>query len=155
MAAIIPICHTSGQCETNDIELTGQLFKSESVDDIKVTLGPSGEYPTWIHNGLLDALAAAAKTVAKCESGTYTNRCFGSTAMAYCPENKVEYTNCEVPKYWGINYQPADLGNAAPPNIDVNVAMEKLGDGGLCENVMTALGGVAGMFSFLPPGCDL
>lgn len=146
MAAISPICHESGQCETNDLELTAQLFKSESVDDIKVTLGPQGAYPTWIRNGLIDALAAAAKEVAKCESGTYTNRCFGSTAMAYCPQTQTEYTNCEVPKYWGINFQSPDNPAGAPPNLSLDIEMEKLGDGGLCEDIMGALGGVAGMF---------
>ncbi|KNG48169.1 hypothetical protein TW65_05077 [Stemphylium lycopersici] len=140
----IPICHESGQCETNPIELKGQLFKSESVDDIKVTLGPDGSYPTWIRNGLIDTLAAAAKEVAKCEDGTYTNRCFGTTAMAYCPQRKTQYTNCEVPRFWGINYQDPGSANSAPPNVGVDIAMEKLGDGGICESVLTSLGAVAG-----------
>ncbi|RAR03920.1 hypothetical protein DDE82_004798 [Stemphylium lycopersici] len=132
------------QCETNPIELKGQLFKSESVDDIKVTLGPDGSYPTWIRNGLIDTLAAAAKEVAKCEDGTYTNRCFGTTAMAYCPQRKTQYTNCEVPRFWGINYQDPGSANSAPPNVGVDIAMEKLGDGGICESVLTSLGAVAG-----------
>ena len=99
MAAIGPICHESGQCETNEIELEGRLTTPDSINEIKVTLGPDGSYPTWIRNGLVDILALAVKEVAQCETGTYTNKCFGTTAMAYCPQKKSKYTNCKVPKY--------------------------------------------------------
>ena len=143
MSAMAPICHESGQCETNDIELTSQLFSSETVKAIKVTLGPNGNYPTWIRNGLLDALGAAARVVAKCEDGTYTNTCPGTTAMAYCPRKKTQFTNCEVPKFWGINFQDPSVGNAAPPSMSLDVEMEVL-DGDLCEKALTGLGAVAG-----------
>jgi hypothetical protein len=85
---LVEICHESGQCETNDIELEGQLIapgRGGSVDNIKVILGPDGEYPTWIRNGLVDALRAAVKSISKCEDITHTNDCAGTTAMAYCP----------------------------------------------------------------------
>lgn len=144
MAAVGPICHESGQCETNPIELKAMITHSESADAIKVTLGPDGEYPTWIRNGLVDVLALAAKQVAKCTDVTYTNRCFGGSAMAYCPPNKHVATNCEVPKFWGINYQAPDAANAAPPNIGLDIAMEKVDDSKLCEDIMTGLGAVAG-----------
>lgn len=160
--AVAPICHESGQCETNDIELHAQFFKSESVENLDITIGPDGEYPTWIRNGLVDVLHAAVASIAKCESGTYTNQCFGSSAMAYCPRKKTKYTNCEVPKYWGINYQAPDAANAAPPNIGLNINVEKSGDGGVCEDAMSVLGTVAGavngyaggVFSLLSFACQ-
>lgn len=40
-------CHESGQCETNDIEMGGQLIapgRGCEVRNIKVKLGPNGEY---------------------------------------------------------------------------------------------------------------
>ncbi|KAL6711512.1 hypothetical protein ACN47E_004446 [Coniothyrium glycines] len=144
IAALNPICHESGQCETNPIDLKSQLFGPDAVDALKTTLRPDGEYPTWIRNGLVDALGAAAKAVARCEPGTYTNRCFGSSAMAYCPAKKTPYINCEVPRYWGINYQSPDVANAAPPNIGLNIDVVKEGSGGVCEDVMGGLGAVAG-----------
>jgi hypothetical protein len=60
-------CHESGQCETNDIEMDGQLIepgRGGEVKDIKVILEPDGEYPTWIRNGLVDTLRAAVKAIA-------------------------------------------------------------------------------------------
>lgn len=144
IGTVAPICHESGQCETNPLEMKSQLFTSESVTNLIITISPDGEYPTWIRNGLLDALGAAAKTVAKCEDGTYTNTCPGVTAMAYCPRRKTQFTNCEVPKYWGINYQHPSVGNAAPPNLGFNINVVEEGKEDLCENVMTGLGAVAG-----------
>ena len=66
--------------------------------------------------------------------------------MAYCPDKKTPFTNCEVPKYWGVNYQAPDSANAAPPNIGVNVAVEKGGDSQVCEDAMTGIGAVAGTY---------
>ena len=54
-----------------------------SVDDETVTVTPQGAYQSWIHNGLLDALQAAAVAVAKCESVTNTPTCGDSPY--YCP----------------------------------------------------------------------
>ncbi|KAI8931333.1 hypothetical protein NX059_011674 [Plenodomus lindquistii] len=144
ISQLYTVCHESGQCETNDIELKSMLMSSEGADALKITLGPDGTYPTWIRNGLVDALGAAIKAVAKCETGTYTNKCFGSTAMAYCQQRKTQYTNCEVPKYWGVNYQDPNEANAAPPAIGLDIAAEKDSDSAVCEDVMDGLGGVAG-----------
>jgi len=144
MAALAPICHESGQCETNTIDLKALLYSPSRVDAIKVSLGPDGAYPTWIRNGLLDALGAAVRTLAKCSTGTYVDRCHGTTAMGWCPQKETQYTNCEVPRYWGINYQSPRNPDGAPPNMSVHVSIEKEGDGGLCEGVMEGLGAVAG-----------
>ncbi|KAF2847365.1 hypothetical protein T440DRAFT_471078 [Plenodomus tracheiphilus IPT5] len=124
--------------------MNSMLFTASTATALKVTLGPDGTYPTWIRNGLIDALAAAVKTIAKCEDGTYTNTCPGTTAMAWCPRKETQFTNCEVPKFWGINFQDPKEANAAPPALAMDVAVEKKGDGGVCEDTMTGLGAVAG-----------
>ena len=54
-----------------------------TVDDETVTVNPEGAYQSWIHNGLLDALQAAAVAVAQCESVTNTPNCDDSPE--YCP----------------------------------------------------------------------
>lgn len=41
----------------------------------EMTLGPSGSYPTWIRNGLLDVLVAAADSMKKCEDVEYDDPC--------------------------------------------------------------------------------
>jgi hypothetical protein len=40
------VCHESGQCETNDVELKSTLWSATSRPELKVTLGPDGTYPT-------------------------------------------------------------------------------------------------------------
>ncbi|KAF1943690.1 hypothetical protein EJ02DRAFT_421116 [Clathrospora elynae] len=143
IGAVAPICHESGQCETNDVKLNTFIYSANTANTLEVTIGPDGSYPTWIRNGLLDTLAAAVRTMAKCENGTYTDRCRGTNAMAYCPDTEVPYTNCKVPKYWGINYQSADSVNAAPPNLGMDIESKEGGDG-LCQGMLTGLGAVAG-----------
>ena len=51
---------------------------------------------------------------------------------------------CEVPKYWGINYQAKGEENAAPPNLATNMKVERVGASPLCEDILTGLGAVAG-----------
>jgi hypothetical protein len=53
---------------------------------------------------------------------------------------------CEVPAFWGINFQDPSAANAAPPNIGVDVSME-LVESTACADMMTGLGAVAGKFS--------
>ncbi|KAH4061665.1 hypothetical protein HBI70_199300 [Parastagonospora nodorum] len=137
------VCHESGQCETNEIEMKSRFWKSENNHNLKVTLGPHGTYPVWIRNGLVDLLGVAVKAIAKCTSGTYTNTCPGVTAMAYCPRKKTQYTNCEVPQFWGITYQTADSANAAPPAISVDLASEN-SDAAVCKDALEITGTVAG-----------
>ncbi|KAF2245815.1 hypothetical protein BU26DRAFT_488467 [Trematosphaeria pertusa] len=136
------VCHESGQCETNDIELDGIIWSSNDQTEIKVTLGPDGEYPTWIRNGLLDGLKAAVQTVAKCEETTYHNSC--GFSPYYCPAKDSKHMQCEVPKYWGINFQAKGEENAAPPNLATNMKVERVGASPLCEDILTGLGAVAG-----------
>ncbi|KAF1847650.1 uncharacterized protein K460DRAFT_374662 [Cucurbitaria berberidis CBS 394.84] len=120
MEAVSPICHEEGQCETNDIELKIQLLTSDTVTDLIVTIGPDGEDPTWIRNGLLDTLGAA-----------------------YCPRTKTSFTTCEVPKYWSINYQDPSVSNAAPPNLGLSIEVKAEGQEDLCERILAGLDAVA------------
>jgi hypothetical protein len=80
--------------------------------------------------------------------------------MAYCPRRKSKYTNCEVPKFWGITYQTPDAANAAPPAIAVDLASE-FSDAEVCKTAMEVTGSVAGavngyagtVFSLLSYAC--
>lgn len=96
-----------------------------------------------IRNGLIDLLGVAVKGIAKCESGTYTNTCFGVTAMAYCPRKKTPYTNCEVPRFWGITYQTPDAANSAPPFVSVDINSERT-DASVCKDALEITGTLAG-----------
>lgn len=84
MKSMTEACHTEGQCETSPIEIKGfQKVSSDSVVDETLTLNPIGAYPTWIRNGLRDALGAAVKAVAKCKKVVHSQNC-GFSAF-YCP----------------------------------------------------------------------
>jgi hypothetical protein len=86
IAKLASACSTQGQCDTSKIDLKGQLIaagRGSSITDETLTIEPSGAYPTWIHNGLIDALSAAVKAVAKCEDVTNTPTC--ASTMSYCP----------------------------------------------------------------------
>lgn len=76
-------------CDTGDISLDGQLIAAGNgeVDDITVTIHPSGSYPTWIHNGLLDALRGAVKAVADCKDVTHKSDC--PNPAVYCPSESI------------------------------------------------------------------
>lgn len=136
-------CHEEGLCETSPIELKAQRVKGTKVSNIKITLNPDGSYPTWIRNGLVDTLYAAAKHISVCTPGSFVDSCPGVTAMAYCPRRKIEFVNCEIPKFWGINYQDKDSANAAPPSITLDTDVEVV-DADLCTPILTALGALAG-----------
>ena len=80
-------CSDNGPCDTSAIEIKGQLIdagRDGNVDDETLTINPSGDYPTWIHNGLLETLKAAIQVVAVCEDVTHESGCPYSP-MAYCP----------------------------------------------------------------------
>ncbi|KAI2474691.1 hypothetical protein Ptr902_13890 [Pyrenophora tritici-repentis] len=128
ISAIYPICHESGQCETNDIDLKGMLITPSRVDAIKVTLGPMA--PTQ------PGSATAWSTPSAPPHAQWQS--------ARREPMWTSASNCEVPKFWGINYQSSKNPDGAPPNLSLDVSMEKEGDGGLCEDVMSGLGAVAG-----------
>ena len=67
------LCSESGQCDTGSVDITGYyLVQGQNQIAETVTINPSGIYPTWIHRGLFEALAAAVNAVAKCEKTTVT-----------------------------------------------------------------------------------
>jgi hypothetical protein len=70
-------CSVNGKCATSDIEINDYNLWSEgrnpsSNTQITITVTPDGSYPTWIHNGLLDALKATLDKIKKCNQVTYT-----------------------------------------------------------------------------------
>lgn len=140
-------CSTQGQCDTSTIDFKGQLVAAglgSEVDDITVSVEPSGAYPTWIHNGLIDGLAAAVKAVAECEDITNTPTC--PNPAVYCPAKPFTVTECTVPQYWGINYQDKNAANSAPPFIGSDLTM-KIDNGGFCTKLLSSMGAVAGAVS--------
>lgn len=79
-AKLAGVCHESGQCETNEIDFSGWWIEAGNNGDmepITVKMGPSGSYPTWIRNGLVDTLKAAVMAGAKCGDVTNTQLCMG------------------------------------------------------------------------------
>ncbi|KAF2733262.1 hypothetical protein EJ04DRAFT_605937 [Polyplosphaeria fusca] len=144
ISGLASACSTQGQCDTSIFELKGQLIGGGlggSVDSLTASIGPSGAYPTWIRNGLVDTLGAAVKSIAECRDTTQTPTC--PNPAVYCPAEPYTVTQCVVPAYWGINYQAPDSANAAPPFIGADVAVE-IDEGGFCGTLTTALGAVAG-----------
>lgn len=169
-------CSTQGQCDTNSIEIRGDIINPglSFTTGETLTINPSGSYPTWIHNGLIDTLSAAVKAIAECKDVKTTPACYGN-AMAYCPckslfEAKTAQTSsaaanpfhsaqeitlnkCTVPQYWGINFQPPDSGNAAPPFIGADMAIKVDGDG-FCKTFATILSAVVGkLLDYYPIKC--
>ncbi|KAI1378717.1 hypothetical protein F4677DRAFT_465844 [Hypoxylon crocopeplum] len=140
-------CSTVGTCDTGDISLDGQLIAAGNgaVDDITVTIHPSGSYPTWIHNGLIDALHAAVKAVADCQDVTHKSDC--PNPAVYCPTKSTTINECQVPRYWGINYQPSDANPGyAPPNIQADMDME-IDSSDFCSTFTAVGSAVAGAVS--------
>lgn len=79
-------CSTQGQCDSSPIEIRGESVVAgygSSPPGETLTVNPIGSYPTWIHNGLIEALGAAVKAVAECKDIKHTPSC--PNPMAYCP----------------------------------------------------------------------
>jgi hypothetical protein len=77
-----------------------------------------------------------------------------------CQPVKTTAWQCEVPQFWGINFQDPKEANAAPPAIGADIKME-LVESEVCAQMMTGLGAVAGavngaaggIFSLLSLAC--
>lgn len=83
-------CHTTGLCDTSPLTISGTIEDegySGSSDEV-LTLTPSGDYPSWIHNGLMDSLSAAINAAQNCSSYTHQDNC-GYSAY-YCPCKSIE-----------------------------------------------------------------
>lgn len=61
----------------------------------------------------------------------------------FTPAEPFTVNECTVPQYWGVNYQPPDLGNSAPPFIgaDLEIVLDK---DGFCETFTTIAAAIAG-----------
>lgn len=144
-----PACHESGQCETNTLSANGQWIGegvNADMGPITVTLTPSGDFPTWIHNGLLDILKASVIQVADCRDvvNVQTDKPGGTRTKAH---------QCLVPSFWGVNYQAAD--NAAPPFIGVSVSAKEDDRDSPCQTALETLGGLAGQFNATPKNIEV
>ncbi|KAF2117238.1 hypothetical protein BDV96DRAFT_571744 [Lophiotrema nucula] len=145
-ASVGDACHTTGLCDTNDITFPGWWQADGTggtMGPITVTVGPSGSYPTWIRNGLLDSLKAAVVAGAKCGDSTNIQPCVSGDETCTGPVKTVAY-QCEVPAFWGIDYQDPNAADAAPPSIAINVN-QALDDGdSVCSDMLSGIGAIAG-----------
>ena len=83
-----------------------------------------------------------------CEAKTVQTS--SAAANSFHSAQEITVKQCTVPQYWGINFQPPDLGNAAPPFIGADMAI-KVDDDGFCDTFTTILGAVAGkLLDFYP-----
>ncbi|KAI0397648.1 hypothetical protein F5Y17DRAFT_414061 [Xylariaceae sp. FL0594] len=133
MDKLVERCHDEGLCDTGSIDLQGQLIDPGAggeVDDITVTVEPSGAYQEPLHNALLDALRAAVHFMAKCEDVTNTPTC--PSTMTYCPSEPFTVNECVVPRYWGI----VNFGDTtgAPNHIQADLTL-KIEGSGLCDTL--------------------
>ncbi|PGH16235.1 hypothetical protein AJ80_05258 [Polytolypa hystricis UAMH7299] len=148
-------CYTEGVCNTRPFELKGQIHSKglgSTSNNIKLIVNPDGAYPTWIHNGLLQALHAAVKKVAKCKNITSRPKC--SFTQGYCPHKPFTTNQCKVPKFWGINFQHPKEKDAAPPAITADMDV-KVDHGGFCTELFTSLSAVAGAVNGVAGGIFL
>ncbi|KAF2498238.1 hypothetical protein BU16DRAFT_570799 [Lophium mytilinum] len=160
--ALTGACHESGQCDTSPLTFDGWWQASGlngEMGPIVVTMDPSGAYPTWIRNGLVDTLRAAVLAAANCGNSVNTQGCGGDEKG--CQLTKTTAWQCEIPKYVGINFQDPKAANAAPPNIGADITME-LVDSDICAQILGGMGAVAGavsgyaggIFSLLSLACN-
>ncbi|CAI6332665.1 unnamed protein product [Periconia digitata] len=154
-------CHTTGQCETNDIVIKGQDIgkgRGSDVKNVELTLEPQGSYRESHRDNLLTLLEAAVREVAVCEEYTHTSTC--SFTMGYCPSRTTHVKQCKVPAYWGVNIQKAEDKDegSAPPSIGTNLDLQVVGDT-ICQDtykdlakmgkaVHSAVGGVFSLWQF-------
>ncbi|KAI0379048.1 hypothetical protein F5Y04DRAFT_283135 [Hypomontagnella monticulosa] len=139
-------CSEGGMCDTGDITLPGELLSGGDVESVTATIRPSGNYHTWIRNGLLEAVRAAVTRAADCSNVTHEDRC--PDARSYCPDNTITHHQCIVPRFWGVSYQQGDADDA-PQSLNANVQV-KYGDNGFCKTFTIIGAGVAGAIGIGP-----
>lgn len=64
------------------------------------------------------------------------------------PAEPFTVKQCTVPQYWGINFQPPDLGDAAPQFIGADMEIV-LDSDGFCETFTTIGSAIAGRFALI------
>ncbi|PVI04690.1 hypothetical protein DM02DRAFT_518341, partial [Periconia macrospinosa] len=135
-------CHKTGNCETNDIVIKGQLIgrgRGSSVDNVELTLEPHGSYRESHRDNLLSLMEKAVREVMKCEEYTHTTTC--ANPMGFCPSRTTKQKQCHVPAYWGVNIQKAEDKDeaSAPPSLEVELGLQVVGDT-ICEDTYKDLG---------------
>lgn len=158
-------CSTSGLCDITPIAISGHaLVTSDSVTAETVTLTPGGAYQSWIHNGLFQALEAAANAVAQCQEVVNTPKC--PNPAVYCPGTLIPVyiipinqgtpilicnnllaqpttvTECTVPAFWGVSYQTGDSDGTNFMEVSINLELDT--GKGICANAFAALSAIAG-----------
>ena len=130
-----------------------------------MTLSPSGDYPAALRDNLIAALTAAINAAQTCAPVTNTEACY-TPAMVYCPSKCILWLirklcrlaadaflsdpetttiECTVPQFWGVTYQPPNLGVAAPPFIALSLNMV-VDTSDFCTTFATIGGAIAGEF---------
>ena len=113
--------------------------------DIKYTV--NGDYPQWVHNGLIDMLAWAignqTQTNNVCYSPYATSSC---NFMAYCPEPQQSCQDQYTAPGAVAVVLAGDMvdADAAPGYISMQFDIEKEGDGDLCSKLTSLGAGLAG-----------
>ena len=143
------ICSTVGTCVGgNDVTMPkAQYIDSGDLEDLDISFTVDGDYPQWVHNGLIDMLAWAydnqTQTNNVCYSPYATSSC---NFESYCPQPQQscqdQYT---APGSIAVVLAGDDApSDAAPGYISVQFTIQKDGDSGLCGNLFKIGSGVAG-----------
>ncbi|CAI6339862.1 unnamed protein product [Periconia digitata] len=140
-------CHPTGNCETNDIELKGQLIgkgTTTNVKNVELTLSPHGLYRESHREDLLDLLEYAVRQVAECEEYTHKSPC--PNPAVFCPSDSTRVKRCSVPSYWAVNLQKEEDKDegSAPPTIETDLSLEVVDDT-ICEDWYDKLSEFGGM----------
>ncbi|MCJ1371116.1 hypothetical protein MMC20_002331 [Loxospora ochrophaea] len=138
IANLTSLCADEGQCDTGPVSIKGyQLIGTghdesySSTEDETVTIAASGSYPTWIHNGLLEVLGAAANSVANCSSVT--------VKPPLCPEIRGLPGDCPD--------QDPNSSNSAPPFITNDITVTYPTEDGFCSTFSTIGSAVAAKYN--------
>ncbi|KAL9051193.1 MAG: hypothetical protein Q9162_006171 [Coniocarpon cinnabarinum] len=149
-------CATIGTCiNGNDVSVpSSSLIDGGQVATLDISYTVDGDYPTWVHNGLIEMLAFVMDnqtTVQNNVCGLYNDGavCAGTTGGDFCPETKECYDQYTAPGsvavvLAGDNVDP----NAAPGYISVQFTTKEEGsDGNLCDTMTTLGSGLAGFIA--------
>lgn len=127
-------CGTFGTCQDGQSEDIGlaETITNQGLVQGKLSYTATGAYPTWIHNGLLDTMAAALEKVVNKTSNVCTEMAPGGTAVP----SQVCFDQYSGPTSVAIVYDGSTDKDAAPPFIEVNFSIDN-GEDGLCPLITT------------------
>ncbi|MCJ1311382.1 hypothetical protein MMC25_005053 [Agyrium rufum] len=151
MGSMYTACGSYGTCDTNPTTMTGEIITSKgNLDGETITLNPSGDYPTWLNNGILQALQAGITAAATSANMSYEVPC--ASYESYCPQTVDTQLQYTVPAYWSIIYQDANDCSAAPPFVTLGLTQSVDTGAGLCSDFITIGGAVAGAINGVAGG---